>query len=523
MSMKPVVLVVLDGWGISNNTKGNVLKETILPTIEKLNNNYPTTTLQASGISAGLFWGECGNSEVGHITLGAGKIVYQNLPRITLSIQNRSFFSNPTLLKAMESVKNNDSNLHIMGLVGQGSVHSYLDHLFAILEMAKEKELDNKVFIHAFTDGRDSPPTSGVKTIKDIQDHIKSLGIGKIASLCGRNWSMDRNNNWDRVEKAYRLMTEGKGVQISDPTKYLEDSYAREISDEYIEPAIVIENGKPIATVNDGDAIIFFNFREDRARELTKSFVLPGFENFKREMLKIDFVTMVEYEADLPVEIAFPPIVLEKGLGEILSKNKLRQLRIAETEKYAHVTYFFNGGKEEPWPGEDRMLVPSPAVSKFDEAPEMSAAIITEKVIDAIKKNTYDFMLINYANADMVGHTGNEKACTVAVQTIDENLSRLIPEVLKNGGCLLITADHGNIEEIKNSHTGQVDTEHSTNPVPLWFITANNHRSKSPEEIARQQSEVGGLLSDIAPTILEILNIEKPPEMNGESLLSILK
>lgn len=521
--MKPVVLVVLDGWGVSNNNKGNVLKETALPTIEKLNNHYPMTTLQASGISAGLFWGECGNSEVGHITLGAGKIVYQNLPRITLSIQDRSFFSNTELSKALKTVEENEANLHLMGLIGQGSVHSYMEHLFAFLEMAKEKGLANKVFIHAFMDGRDSPPTSGTKTIKDLQDHIKSLGIGKIASVCGRNWAMDRNNNWDRVEKAYRLITEGKGTEISDPIKYLEDSYAQEITDEYIEPAIIVDNGKPIATVKNGDTVIFFNFREDRARELTKAFVLPGFDNFKREQLEIDFLTMVQYENDLPVKVIFPPVLLEGGLGQIISKKKLKQLRIAETEKYAHVTYFFNGGKEDPWPGEDRILVPSPAVSRFDEAPEMSAALITEKVLDAIEKDKYDFILINYANADMVGHTGNEKACVTAVQAIDKNLSQLIPAVLKKGGCLFITADHGNIEEIKNYHTGQVNTEHSTNPVPLWFITANNHRDKGAEEIVRQQSEVGGLLSDIAPTVLEILGIEKPSDMNGESLLSILK
>ena len=521
--MKPVVLVVLDGWGISNNSKGNVLKETTLPTIEKLNNHYPMTTLQASGISVGLFWGESGNSEVGHMDLGAGKIVYQNLPRITLAIQDRSFFSNKVLSEAMESVKKKGSNLHLMGLVGQGSVHSYMEHLFAVLEMAKEKGLSNNVFIHAFTDGRDSMQTSGTKTIKDIQDHIKSLGIGKIASLCGRNWAMDRNNNWDRVEKAYRLLTEGKGIEASDPIQCLEDSYAKEITDEYIEPSIIIENGKPVATVKDNDTVIFFNFREDRARELTKAFVLPGFENFKRKELKIDFVTMVEYESDLPVTVAFPPVVLEGGLGQIISEHKLKQLRIAETEKYAHVTYFFNGGKEDPWPGEDRILVPSPAVSKFDESPEMSAATITEKVLEAIDKDRYDFILMNYANADMVGHTGNEKACIIAVQAVDKNLSQLIPAVLKKGGCLLITADHGNVEEIKNYHTGQTDTEHTTNPVPLWFITADNHRDKRSEEIVRQQSEVGGLLSDVAPTILALLNIEKPSDMNGESLLTMLK
>jgi 2,3-bisphosphoglycerate-independent phosphoglycerate mutase len=310
---------------------------------------------------------------------------------------------------------------------------------------------------------------------------------------------------------------------VSDPIECLQASYAKEITDEYIEPSIIVENGKPIAIIKNDDTVIFFNFREDRARELTKAFVLPGFENFKRNQLKIDFVTMVEYENNLPVEVAFPPIVLDGGLGEILGKHKLKQLRIAETEKYAHVTYFFNGGKEEPNPGEDRMLVPSPAVSRFDEAPEMSAAIITEKLVAAIEKDNYDFILVNYANADMVGHTGNEKACITAVQTIDKSLSQLIPAVLKKGGCLLITADHGNIEEITNYHTGQVDTEHSSNPVPIWFVTPDNHRQKGSDEVVRQQSEVGGLLSDVAPTILEIMGIEKPADMNGESLLAMLK
>lgn len=519
---RPIVVAVLDGWGISNNSKGNVLKETNLPTIEKLDHFYPMTTLQASGISVGLFWGESGNSEVGHMAIGAGKIVYQNLPRITLSIQDQSFFNNEAMSEAMENVLKRDKSLHLMGLIGQGSVHSYMEHLFAVLEMAKKKGL-SKVFIHGFTDGRDSPQTSGTKTLQDLQNHLKSIGVGKIASLSGRNWGMDRNNNWDRVEKAYRLMTEGKGIEATDPIACLQDSYAKEITDEYIEPSIIIENGKPVATVQNGDGIIFFNFREDRAREITKAFVEPNFEGFKRKKLDIDFVTLVEYEKDLPVKVAFPPIILSGGLGEILSKHKLTQLRIAETEKYAHVTYFFNGGKEQPWPGEDRVLVPSPSVSKFDEAPEMSASIVTEKICDAIEKETYDFILVNYANADMVGHTGNQEACVIAVQTVDKAMSKLIPAVLKKGGCLLITADHGNVEEIKNYHTGQIDTEHSSNPVPLWFVTADNHKEKTSEEVVRQQSEVGGLLSDIAPTVLELLGIEKAEDMNGESLLSMLK
>lgn len=519
---RPIVLTILDGWGLSANVQGNVLKETCLPTVEKLDKFYPMTTLQASGISVGLFWGESGNSEVGHMALGAGKILYQHLPRITLSVQDRTFFANEALLKAVNNSKEKGSSLHLMGLVGEGSVHSYSEHLYALIEMAKQNGLE-KVFIHAFTDGRDSAPNSGTKSLKDLQARLNMLGVGKIASLCGRNWAMDRNNNWDRVEKAYRLLTEGKGVQYEDPIQCLQDSYAKDITDEYIEPSVITEKGAPVATIKNGDSVIFFNFREDRARELTKAFVLPGFSDFTREKLDLQFTTMTEYEKDLPVSIAFPPEILTNGLGEILSKSNLKQLRISETEKYAHVTYFFNGGKEEPWPGEDRILIPSPAVSKFDEAPEMSAPLITEKLLEAIESEKYDVIIVNYANADMVGHTGNVAACTEAAKSVDKSLSLIVPAILKKGGCLLITADHGNIEELKNLHTGQVNTEHTTNPVPLWLVAPDNHRNKTPEEISRQQSEIGGLLNDIAPTILELLGIQKPEEMNGESLLSILK
>jgi 2,3-bisphosphoglycerate-independent phosphoglycerate mutase len=520
---KPILLVILDGWGISDNTQGNTIKEAILPAIKKMDDFYPMVTLQASGISVGLPWGESGNSEVGHLVIGAGKIIYQNLPRITLSIQDGSFFKNEMLLKAIEGAREKNKSLHLMGLVGQGSVHSHIEHLHALLRLAQEKKLE-KVFLHLFTDGRDSPPTSATKTINDLQNKLKSLGIGKIATLCGRNWAMDRNNNWDRVEKAYMMLTEGKGAPIQDPLQYLQDSYSKDVTDEYIEPAVVMENGKPLAMIADGDSVIFFNFREDRTRELTKAFVLPGFEKFKREpQLKLEFVTFTEYEKDLPVDVAFPPEKIENGLGEILSKNKIKQLRIAETEKYAHVTYFFNGGKEEPCAGEDRLLIPSPAVSKFDQTPEMSAPQITEKAVESVQGGKYDFILINYANADMVGHTGNEKACIEAVQSVDKSLSILIPEVLKAGGCLLITADHGNAEELKNFHTGEIDTEHSSNPVPLWLITNENHHPKNPEVLASSRNQVKGLLSDIAPTILELMEIKKPADMTGESLLPLLK
>jgi 2,3-bisphosphoglycerate-independent phosphoglycerate mutase len=520
---KPIVLIILDGWGISESTQGNTIKEAILPTIKKMDDFYPMVTLQASGISVGLPWGESGNSEVGHLVIGAGKIIYQNLPRITLSVQDGTFFKNEVLLKAISNVKEKKSSLHLVGLVSQGSVHSHIEHLHALLRLAQAEKLE-KIFIHIFTDGRDSPPTSATKTVTDLQNKMNSIGVGKIASLSGRNWAMDRNNNWDRVEKAYRLLVEGKGEPISDPIKYLQDSYAKDVTDEYIEPAVVTENGQPLATIKDGDSVIFFNFREDRARELTKAFALPSFEKFKRgKQLKIEFVTMTEYEKDLPADVAFPPEKIENGLGEILSRNNLKQLRITETEKYAHVTYFFNGGREEPFTGEDRILIPSPAVSKFDQTPEMSAPQITEKVVEAIQSGKYDFILINYANADMVGHTGNETACISAVQSVDKSLSILIPEALKVGGCLLITADHGNAEELKNFHTGEIDTEHSSNPVPLWLVTKENHHPKSPESIVSSRNEVKGLLSDIAPTVLDLMKIKKPADMTGESLLPLLK
>jgi 2,3-bisphosphoglycerate-independent phosphoglycerate mutase len=457
------------------------------------------------------------------MALGAGKIIYQNLPRITLAIQEGTFQKNDALLSAIENAKKNSSALHLMGLIGQGAVHSHPDHLFALVEMSKAQKLE-KVYIHIFTDGRDSPPTSATKSVKDIEDKLKKFGVGKIATICGRNWAMDRNNNWDRVEKAYRMLTESKGERIKDPIEYLQQSYSKGITDEFIEPGVLEDNGNPPVAIKDNDSVIFFNFREDRAREITKAFVLPSFDKFRREkQLKLEFVTMTEYEKDLPVNVAFLPELVQKGLGEILCQNNAKQLRIAETEKYAHVTYFFNGGKEQPWPGEDRILIPSPSVSRFDQSPEMSASKITEKIIEAIDQNKYGFILVNYANADMVGHTGNEEACVEAVESVDKSLSFLIPAVLKAGGCLLITADHGNVEEVKNLYTGEIDTEHSNNPVPLWFLAPDNHREKKENEITREQNEVGGLLSDVAPTVLELMNIEKPAEMSGESLVPILK
>ena len=519
---KPVVLVVLDGWGLSNNVQGNPIREATLPTFEKFNRFYPMTTLQASGISVGLPWNTAGNSEVGHMTMGAGRVIYQNMPRISLAIQDGSFLKNEALLQSIANTKEKKSRLHLMGLISSGSVHSHKDHLLALLRLAKNEGL-GEVYVHVFTDGRDSAPTDVMKQIKELLREMRLIGIGKIASLSGRNFSMDRNNNWDRIEKTYRMLTEGIGLKSDDPSLALEQSYVQNITDEYVEPTIITEKDAPVALIQKDDSVIFFNFREDRARELTKAFVMPDFDGFERPLLDLFFTTLIEYERDLPVHIAFPPEDIKNSLGEILSNNNKKQLRIAETEKYAHVTYFFNGGKEKAFPGEERLLIPSPTVSHFDEVPEMSSPQITETLVNALSKNEYDFILVNYANPDMVGHTGNEEASIKAVEATDKSLSILIPAILKAGGATLITADHGNVEELKKSSTGEVDTEHSTNPIPLWFITPDNHREKSAEEMMREQNEVNGLLSDVAPTVLELMEIAKPPEMNGASLLSSLQ
>jgi 2,3-bisphosphoglycerate-independent phosphoglycerate mutase len=516
---KPIVLIVLDGWGVGKTDKGNAIAMANAPTIAKLNDFYPHTSLQASGISVGLPWGEPGNSEVGHATIGTGKIVYQSLPRIAMEIQNGDFFKHESFLKAMENTHKNKSALHLIGLVGKGAVHSHTDHLYALLELAKTQKVE-RVFIHVFTDGRDCAPDSAVKSIGELQQKMNMYGVGKIATIGGRYFGMDRNNNWDRIEKSYKTMTAGEGVQIINPIKYLKESYAKDIFDEYIEPATVTENGIPVGKIKDNDSIIFFNFREDRARQLTEAFVVPGFAKFNRPTLQnINFVTMTQYEDDLPVSVAFEPIKTNVCLGKLISEENKSQLRIAETEKFAHVTYFFNGGQEEAFPKEDRVIVPSKNVASFDLAPEMSAMEITDTVIDAVSKEKYDFILINYANADIVGHTGNESAAIKAVEAIDKCLEKLIPVVLLKNGCFLITADHGNAEEIKSNLTGEINTEHSTNPVPFWFITKDNHST----EPNKNPTDPQGLLSDIAPTVLELMEIKKPEDMTGESLLPILR
>jgi 2,3-bisphosphoglycerate-independent phosphoglycerate mutase len=520
---KPVYLIILDGWGENPNLEGNAIAQANTPTIDKITRYYPQTLLQASGISVGLPWGEMGNSEVGHLTLGAGRVIYQSLPRITLSIQDGSFFKNEALLGAVESAKQKNGALHLMGLASNGGVHSSLAHLFALVELAKNNGLE-KIYLHLFMDGRDAPPQSGIKAIQEIEEHLKEMPQARIATLCGRYFAMDRNENWDRTQKAYDLLTQGEGQREKSAQAALEKSYAEKITDEFVEPTAIEDENGNIYSVQENDSVIFFNFREDRARQITKAFVLPDFSNFERKKYfpNNEFVMMTKYEESIPAKVAFGPQPIKNCLGKVLSQANLKQLRIAETEKYAHVTYFFNGGEEEAFPGEDRELVPSQSVSTYDKAPAMSAFQITEKIIEDIEKDGHDFTLVNFANADMVGHTGKMDAAIEAVEVVDRCLSKLIPEIFKVDGRILITADHGNAEEVINPRTEEIDTEHSTFPVPFWYVSPENQKQKSESDIIRSKNNVGGLLSDVAPTVLNLLNIQAPPEMTGQNLLEIL-
>jgi len=522
--VKPVFLIVLDGWGESPSYEGNAIAQAKTPVTDKITRFYPQILLQASGISVGLPWGEMGNSEVGHLTLGAGRVIYQNLPRITLAIQDGSFSKNKALLAAVENAQKNGSALHIMGLASNGGVHSSLDHLYALLELAKNSGLKN-VYLHIFTDGRDAPQRAGIKVVENIETRVKEYGCGRIASVCGRYFAMDRNDNWDRLAKAYNLLTLGEGNRAVSASEALSKSYSASVTDEFVEPILIASAEDEPALIREKDSVIFFNFREDRARQLTKAFVLPTFTKFQRKkyLPDIEFVCMTQYEESLPARIAFPSIEIRNCLGEIISREGWHQCRIAETEKYAHVTYFFNGGREEPFPNEERILVPSQPVSSYDKLPEMSAAAITDRAIKELSKGKHAFVLINFANPDMVAHTGNLKAAASAIESVDICLGKIIPEVLKMGGSLFITADHGNAEELVNTRTTEIDTEHSVYPVPLWHITPANQRQKTEAQIMEGKNNVRGILCDVAPTILAAMNLEIPPEMTGQNLLDILR
>lgn len=520
---KPIVLAVLDGWGIAPHYSGNAITQAKTPVFDKMVASYPAMTLRASGEAVGLPWGESGNSEVGHMNLGLGRVIYQDLPRINRSISDGSFYKNKILAEVMEHVKKNDSALHFMGLVSNGGVHSSIDHLLALLAAAKEKNIQN-VYIHAILDGRDTTYNSGIIFIQTLIKHIKEYKIGKIATISGRFYTMDRNNYWDRISKAYYAMTMGEGNKSEDPIKAIEESYGKKIYDEEFVPTVIEEKGEPIGLIKEKDAVVFFNYRADRARQITKAFVLPGFEKIKNKkyLENLYFACFTEYEEDLPVKVFFPPEKIENTLGSVISRAGFKQLRIAETEKYAHVTYFFNGGLEEKSEGEDHILVPSPQVESYDMKPEMSAFQVTEKIVNAIEENKYDFILVNYANADMVGHTANIKAAIKAVEAVDECLESLLKIILEKDGILIITADHGNAENMFNMQTGLKDKEHTSNPVP--FIIAGNELEgktigfhEAPDnDLSLAQPQ--GILSDIASTILSIMKIKTPPEMTGRNL-----
>lgn len=503
MSKKPVALIIMDGFGYNPDSYGNAITAAKKPNIDKYMKG-PHTLIGASGLDVGLPDGQMGNSEVGHTNIGAGRIVYQMLVKISKDIKDGTFFNNKAILSAMDNCKKNDSSLHLMGLLSPGGVHSHMEHLFGLVEMAKKNGLD-KVYIHAFLDGRDVPPSSAAEYMEQAVDELNKIGLGKIATISGRFYAMDRDNAWDRVEKAYSAIVYGEGVNESEPVQAIKNSYANEITDEFMLPT-VIEGG---ASVKEGDSVIFFNFRPDRARQLTRAFVDPDFSGFERKngFFKTNFVCMAQYDASMPnVSVAYPPEQLTMTLGEYLSKSGKTQLRIAETQKYAHVTFFFNGGEEKQFEGEDRILIKSPDVATFDMKPEMSAYEVCDAVVDAINADKYDVIILNYANCDMVGHTGVFDAAVAAVEAVDECVGRMVEAILAKGGAALITADHGNADKMYEPD-GSPFTAHTTNPVPLIAVGIDGELRE------------GGVLADLAPTMLEILEMPQPAEMTGKSLI----
>ncbi len=544
-----IVLAVLDGWGIAPAGPGNAISLANTVNINRLWVSCPHTQLAASGEAVGLPRGEDGNTETGHINLGAGRIVYQDLARINMAIADGSFFDNEILNAALNHTLSNNSNLHLMGLVGAGGVHSNIEHLFALIQLAKKKNI-KRVFLHLFTDGRDSPPTSAKTYIEKVEEVIKKEGVGKIASLMGRYWAMDRDRRWDRTQRAYFALTRGEGKYERSPYEALENSYNQGITDEFIEPTLLVdEKGFPLATISDNDAVIFFNFRIDRPRQLTSAFVVSDFRegnvalefdpfleryekthlsqkvasyqklfNRGKALTNLFFVMMTQYSSGLVAsgaKPAFPPEKVDMPLGKVISINKLLQLRMAESEKERFVTYYFNGQNEEIFPGEDRLITPSPNVPTYDQKPEMSAREQTEKLLQKLQEKKYSFILINYANPDMVGHTGNIGPTVKACEVVDECIGKIVNFVLAYDGVLFITADHGNAEEMINPESGAIDTEHSKNPVPFIVV--------SKKYLGKHDMLSTGILADVAPTILSLLKIEIPSSMTGRNLLAELE
>ena len=510
MSKKPTVLMILDGYGLNDRVEGNAIKQANTPVMDKLMAEYPYVKGLASGMAVGLPEGQMGNSEVGHLNMGAGRIVYQELTRITKEIQDGDFFKNEALLHAVKNAKENGSALHLFGLLSDGGVHSHITHLFGLLELAKKEGLE-KVYVHCFLDGRDTPPQSGKGYVQELTDKLAELGVGKIATVMGRYYAMDRDNRWDRVERAYNAITKGLGVSAESGVAAVQNSYNNGKNDEFVEPAVVMENGKPVATVQDGDSVIFFNFRPDRAREITRAFCCDDFDGFAREKrIQTTYVCFTDYDETIPnKEVAFHKVAITNTFGEFLAAHGLKQARIAETEKYAHVTFFFNGGVEEPNEGEDRILVKSPKVATYDLKPEMSAPEVCEKLVGAIKSQKYDVIIINFANPDMVGHTGVQKAAIQAIEVVDGCVGKAVDAIKEVDGQLFICADHGNAEQLIDYETGAPFTAHTTNPVPFILVNAD------PSYTLRE----GGCLADIAPTLIELMGMEQPKEMTGKSLL----
>ncbi|OHB28285.1 MAG: phosphoglycerate mutase (2,3-diphosphoglycerate-independent) [Desulfuromonadaceae bacterium GWB2_53_15] len=511
MSKKPLLLMILDGWGINPNPAHNAVALAKTPNLTRLLAEYPHVQINTSGMAVGLPEGQMGNSEVGHLNIGAGRVVYQDLTRITKAILDGDFFTNPVLLECIAKTKASGGRLHLAGLLSDGGVHSHNTHLYALLELAKQAGLTD-VFVHCLLDGRDTPPQSGAEYLVQLESEIARIGCGRIATVMGRYYAMDRDNRWERVEKAYNAMVCGQGVLRSSSQEAIEQSYAAGVHDEFVLPAVIAEHGAPVATVKDGDGFIFFNFRSDRAREITRAVALDGFDGFQRRCWpKLSgYVCMTEYDATFGLPIAFGSTELTNILGGVLGAAGLKQLRIAETEKYAHVTFFFNGGSEVPFPGEERVLIPSPKeVATYDQKPEMSAYLVTDELLARLDQDVYDVVVLNFANCDMVGHTGIESAAIKAVEAVDACVGRIVAKVLEKKGAALITADHGNAEQLIGEN-GEPFTAHTTNPV--WFVVVDDSRKGA-------KLRVGGRLADIAPTMLKMLGIEQPQEMTGESLL----
>ena len=511
MSKKPVVLMVLDGYGLSDKTEGNAIAMANTPVMDKLMAECPFEKGYASGLEVGLPEGQMGNSEVGHMNIGAGRVIYQELTRITKSIKDGDFFENPEMLAAIDNCKKNNSDLHLWGLLSNGGVHSHNTHLYAILELCKRQGLSN-VYVHPFFDGRDTAPASGKGFLEELIAKMDEIGVGKVASMSGRYYAMDRDNRWDRVELAYKSLVTGEGVMTEDPVAAMQESYDKEVFDEFVLPTVVTENGKPLSVVKPNDSVIFFNFRPDRAREITRAFCCDDFDGFERPngRMPLVYVCFKDYDETIPNKlVAFKNEEITNTLGEYLANKGKTQLRLAETEKYAHVTFFFNGGVEEPNKDEDRILVKSPAVATYDLKPEMSAPEVSEKLNSAITSDKYDVIIINFANPDMVGHTGVIPAAVKAVETVDACVGAAVEAVKSVDGVLFICADHGNAEQMINYETGEPHTAHTTNPVP--FILYNYAPCKALRK--------GGCLADIAPTLLEIMELEQPEEMTGKSLI----